>query len=52
MRLSLERRLRRDGHSVTIAASESEAAQCIEEAPVPFDVVLTDMLMESPNSGV
>ena len=52
VRLSLERRLRRDGHSVTIAASEAEAAQCIEEAPVPFDVVLTDMLMESPNSGV
>ncbi len=52
VRLSLERRLKRDGHGVTIAASELEAARAIEEAPVPFDVVLTDMLMESPNSGV
>ena len=52
VRLSLERRLKRDGHSVTIAASELEAAQAIEAAPTPFDVVLTDMLMESPNSGV
>ena len=52
VRLSLERRLRRDGHGVTVAASEAEAARAIEEAPVPFDVVLTDMLMESPNSGV
>lgn len=52
VRFSLERRLRRDGHSVTIAASQAEASQAIEGAPVPFDVVLTDMLMESPNSGV
>ena len=52
VRLSLERRLKRDGHNVVIAASETEAARAIEEAPVPFDVVLTDMLMESPNSGV
>ncbi len=52
VRLSLERRLKRDGHAVVIAASEAEAAAAIEAAPVPFDVVLTDMLMESPNSGV
>ena len=52
VRLSLERRLKRDGHSVVIAGSELEAARAIEAAPVPFDVVLTDMLMESPNSGV
>ncbi len=52
VRLSLERRLKRDGHGVVIAASEAEAAAAIEAAPVPFDVVLTDMLMESPNSGV
>ena len=52
VRFSLERRLRRDGHNVSIAASQAEASRAIEEAPVPFDVVLTDMLMESPNSGV
>lgn len=52
VRLSLERRLKRDGHSVTTGGSQAEALKAIEDAPVPFDVVLTDMLMESPNSGV
>lgn len=52
VRFSLERRLRRDGHNVSIAGSQAEATRAIEDAPVPFDVVLTDMLMESPNSGV
>jgi DNA-binding NtrC family response regulator len=52
VRFSLERRMRRDGHNVTIAGSQAEASRAIEDAPTPFDVVLTDMLMESPSSGV
>lgn len=52
VRLSLERRLTREGHSVKIGASQAEAISLIENSDVPFDVVLTDMLMESPNSGV
>ncbi len=52
VRFSLERRMKRDGHSVSIAGSQAEASRIIEDAPAPFDVVLTDMLMESPNSGV
>ncbi len=52
VRFSLERRMKRDGHSVSIAGSQVEASRIIEEASVPFDVVLTDMLMESPSSGV
>ena len=52
VRFSLERRLKRDGHNVSIAASQTEASELIEAAPTPFDVVLTDMLMESPASGV
>jgi DNA-binding NtrC family response regulator len=52
VRLSLERRMKRDGHSIQTAASQSEAVELISSAEVPFDVVLTDMLMESPNSGV
>jgi DNA-binding NtrC family response regulator len=52
VRLSLERRLTREGHSVQTAGSQAAGVQSIESADVPFDVVLTDMLMESPNSGV
>jgi DNA-binding NtrC family response regulator len=52
VRLSLERRLKREGHDVTIAGSQAEAIGTIDVTEPPFDVVLTDMLMESPNSGV
>ena len=52
VRTSLERRLKRDGHSVVLGASQAEATQIIADSEQPFDVVLTDMLMESPASGV
>ncbi len=52
VRHSLERRMKRDGHSVETAGSQVEAIEVIGAAEIPFDVVLTDMLMESPASGV
>lgn len=52
VRLSIERRLKREGHEVTVAGSQAEAEELIAEQEEPFDVVLTDMLMESPASGV
>jgi len=52
VRQSLERRLKREGHEVTTAASQALAIGIIDASEIPFDVVLTDMLMESPNSGV
>ncbi len=52
VRLSLERRLTREGHNVQSANSQQAAIECIARSEIPFDVVLTDMLMESPNSGV
>ncbi|MEO6907708.1 MAG: response regulator [Abditibacteriaceae bacterium] len=52
VRLSIERRLKREGHEVSIAASQAEASAIIEGAEPSFDIVLTDMLMESPSSGV
>ncbi len=52
VRTSLERRLKRDGHNVVTGASQEAATQIIEASEQPFDVVLTDMLMESPASGV
>jgi DNA-binding NtrC family response regulator len=52
VRHSIERRLKREGHEVTIAGSQAEAEQVVGAQEVPFDVVLTDMLMETPASGV
>ena len=52
VRLSLERRLKREGHDVSAAGSQAEALEKIQASNPPFDVVLSDMLMESPNSGV
>lgn len=52
VRLSIERRLKREGHEVNIAGSQAEASAAIEGAEPSFDIVLTDMLMESPSSGV
>jgi DNA-binding NtrC family response regulator len=52
VRQSIQRRLKREGHDVTIAGSQAEGEKTVAEQEVPFDVVLTDMLMESPASGV
>jgi DNA-binding NtrC family response regulator len=52
VRLSIERRLKREGHEVNIAGPQAEASASIESAEPSYDVVLTDMLMESPSSGV
>jgi DNA-binding NtrC family response regulator len=52
VRLSIARRLKREGHDVEIAGSEAEAIEKLGTVAAPYDVALTDMLMESPNSGV
>lgn len=52
VRSALKRRLERDGHKVTTASGEAEAVDLIRESKDPFDVVLTDMLMEKPDSGL
>ena len=52
VRDSLARRLAREGHVVEKAGSQAEAIARVGEVEMPFDVVVTDMLMESPNSGV
>ena len=52
VRHSIARRLKREGHEVTIAGSQEEAVEALEKEDTPYDVVLTDMLMESPSSGV
>jgi DNA-binding NtrC family response regulator len=46
------RRLKREGYSVQQAESQEDGIAAIEEAEPPFDLILTDMVMEDPESGV
>jgi len=52
VRQTLSRRLEREGHQVDTAASQEEGVRALREAPKPYDVVLTDMLMEDADSGL
>ncbi len=49
---AIRMRLERDGHQVDVAASEREAIEHIRTVNSPYDVVVTDMVMESENSGL
>ena len=49
---AVKRRLERDGYSVTTVASQARGLKAIEEHSPPFDVVVTDMVMDSPTSGL
>ncbi len=49
---ALKRRLEREGYSVATAVSAEDAIQKIRARPDGFDVVVTDMSMEQPDSGL
>lgn len=51
-REAIKLRLERDGHQVDTAANEAEAVEKIRTSNPPYDVVITDMVMESENSGL
>jgi DNA-binding NtrC family response regulator len=48
----IKRRLERDGHTVDTAENELVAQKMISEADPPYDVVVTDMVMNSEMSGL
>lgn len=52
VRAAIQRRLIRDGLKVDVAGGEEEALETIKAADPSYDVVLTDMVMESPDSGM
>lgn len=52
IRAAIERRLTRDGLYVDTASSEAEALEKLRDQNNAYDVVLTDMVMESPDSGM
>lgn len=52
VRDAVVRRLERHGVRVTAAASAGAGIEQIASAPEPFDVIVTDMSLEDPQSGL
>ena len=52
VRSAVRRRLERDGYGVDTAETQADGIEAIENHKPPYDVVVTDMLMESPSSGL
>ncbi len=52
VRAAIQRRLTRDGYKVDTASGEAEAVGLVENADQSYDIVVTDMVMENPESGV
>ena len=52
VRDAVTRRLEREGYAIEQAASQGEGIEKINEAQPPYDLILTDMVMEDPESGV
>lgn len=52
VRHALQRRLQREGYQVDVAEGETDGIGKIRQASPAYDVVITDMAMENPDSGV
>ena len=52
VRDAIARRLTREGYGVDQAGSQEEGIVQINAAEPPYDLILTDMVMEDPDSGV
>lgn len=52
VRNAVKRRLEREGYSVMTADSQAAGLEAINNKVPPFDVVVTDMVMEFPDSGL
>lgn len=49
---AVKRRLEREGYSVETAGNATDGMVAINNATPPFDVVVTDMSMDAPESGL
>ncbi|GMU30289.1 MAG: hypothetical protein AMXMBFR19_06270 [Chthonomonadaceae bacterium] len=50
--LAVSRRLKREGYDVTPASNSEQGMGKILQADLPYDVIVTDMSMEDPASGL
>lgn len=49
---AVRRRLERNGYKVSTSGGPKEAIEEIAQAEKPYDVIVTDMSMDNPNSGL
>lgn len=52
VRAAIKRRLERAGYEVSDAENAAAASEAIAAQSPPFDVIVTDMAMEQPDSGL
>ena len=52
VRSVVKRRLEREGYSVETADSQAAGTEAIKSKNPPYDIVVTDMVMEAPTSGL
>ena len=52
VRNAVARRLKRNGYDITKKASQAEGIEEVNSVETPYDVVVTDMVMETPDSGL
>ena len=49
---AIQRRLGREGFQITTANSAEEGIEMVKSAEEPFDIIVTDMSMDEPDSGL
>ena len=52
VREAVQRRLEREGYKVLTAPSELDGLETLHQSSSAFDIIITDMSMEDPNSGI
>lgn len=49
---AIRRRLEREGFQITTANSAEEGIEMVKNTDEPFDIIVTDMSMDEPDSGL
>jgi DNA-binding NtrC family response regulator len=52
VRNAVKRRLEREGFEVDVSDNQADGIAAIAKKEPPYDVIVTDMVMESPTSGL
>jgi len=52
VREAVQRRLGREGYTVETSPNEAEGIAALHSAPTSYDIVITDMSMQDPASGI
>ena len=52
VREAVKRRLEREGYKIQTAPSEAQGIELLQQSSPTYDIVITDMSMEDPGSGI